>query len=214
MTPQPGDIACCWGGDLVSRAISLVTMSFCAPPRLWRGPSHVAMMSALELGGPLLWWESTALCDRPCLLQDAVTRGCQVHDIDDRAEDYLSHSGRIDIYRLGDMDRLTEDEHVQLGEMLGRLVTEGKRYDFAGAAVSGTRLLRFCSCLRGQLGATFCSEMIAAVLMRLNRLPRRNATHYSPARLMRSLVDAGTYRYLTTMDAPRLRIHRGSDDDA
>jgi len=43
------------------------------------------------------------------------------------------------------------------------------------------------------LGSLFCSELCAAALMRLHRMPLENPSAYNPASLVRELRRCGTY---------------------
>lgn len=195
---QPGDIAACYGTDRVSRVISLGTASLFAPRRLRLGPSHVAILC--EHRGSPLWLESTTLCRHPCAILGYPVSGVQSHLPEDRIRDYVEDGGRVDVYRLTGIDRLSQSESEMLSRILirhflGRLIT----YDTGGALLSGTRLFKRTRLFpRADLNELFCSELVAAVLMRLGRMNRANPTRYNPACLLRQLVREGTYRYLTS----------------
>jgi hypothetical protein len=67
-------------------------------------------------------------------------------------------------------------------------------YDLRGAIVSGTRLFKWTNLMPyPDLGSLFCSELCAAVLMRLHRLPLSNPSLFSPASLVREVRRCGTY---------------------
>lgn len=191
---QPLDLAACYGADLTARAISYGTASLLAPSRLRIGPSHVAVMC--EHHGSMIWVESTTLCRHPCVIQRRQVSGCQAHIPEARLHDYCSTYGSVDIYRLAPIERLSGEESQLLTKILvrhfiGRQVT----YDMGGALLSGTRLFKRTRLLpSADLNELFCSELVAAVLMRLGRLNRANPTRFNPACLLRELVRQGTYR--------------------
>jgi hypothetical protein len=57
------------------------------------------------------------------------------------------------------------------------------------------------------LQSLFCSELVAAILMRLNRLNHANPTGFSPARLLRTLVLLGKYhRVAHWSDHPTIEV--------
>lgn len=201
---QPGDIAACYGGDIASRVISLATTSLVAPRHLKFAPSHVAIIAPHR--EYLRWWESTTFCREPCLELLAPVSGVQVHEPESRVHDYLSAGGTIDVYRLNEVDQLGDYEMEDLEAWLLRHFV-GKRYDYRGAAVSGTRVW---SRLRwffngGGVESLFCSEMLALLLMRLGRLNRQNPGWFHPGRLMRSLVRTGVYRRVERLQRAEFR---------
>lgn len=224
---QPGDIAACYGTDITSRGISLATASWWQRPRL--GPSHVALLIPGRLpldllGGhdldetfrsrdqpcrSILWSESTTLCPRPCLVANETVSGVQFHSPGSRIGDYCDHGGRVDLYRLATIHRFLPEEQARLTALLMSL--RGTQYDYPGALLSGTRVWQLTRLFpTASLEQLFCSELIAAVLMRMNRLNHDNPTRYSPARLLRELLRTGKYvrveRFRPRAGA-RLRLH-------
>lgn len=205
-TPAPGDLFACWGADWLSRCISLETSSVFGPADVRWAPSHVGLACPHLRDNPkqCLWWESTTLSARPCLLAGSPVRGCQVHPITERLIDYLRPGGRVRVYRLTSLDALSWEEVRQLHAMLLEFVSQYDEppisYDTAGALLSGTRIVRRFSVWRNQLESLFCSELIAAVLQRLNRLCRQNPAAFTPGRLVRCLRHQGTYRLHGTFD--------------
>lgn len=195
MTLQPGDIMACYGTDWVSRGITWQTASLFGPRRLRLGPCHVAIM--LPIAGELLWCESTSLNQHACLIRQKQVAGCQVHESYYRVHDYKSDGGRVDVYRPTGINRLSGTEERLVGDIFKRyLAWAGVRYDFHGAAISGTRLWKWLPWAPPQtLEAMFCSEVVAALLMRIGRLPRENPTIYNPASLLRTLVNTGVYQF-------------------
>lgn len=75
---------------------------------------------------------------------------------------------------------------------IGKEVT----YDLGGALLSGTRLFKRTRLLpSADLNELFCSELVAAVCMRLGRMNRSNPTRFNPACLLRELVRHGTFQF-------------------
>ncbi len=204
---QPLDLAACYGSDLTARAISYGTASLLAPARLRIGPSHVALMC--EHHGRMVWVESTTLCRHPCVIRGESVIGCQAHLPESRLYDYCSSGGRVDIYRLAPIERLSSAESRLLTKILvrhfiGRQVT----YDMGGALLSGTRLFKRTRLLpSADLNELFCSELVAAVLMRLGRMNRANPTRFNPACLLRQLVRQGTYGCIRSFPLDPAELH-------
>lgn len=202
---RPGDIAACHGRDAISRLIRAGTAAF-RPPRL--GPSHVAILcpAAIQPATPqgeqqqatrLLWVESTTFCPTPCLMQERRVKGVQVQRIEDRIGQYRATGGRVDLYRLSPLWELDREEQFRL--TMAMLSHVGLGYDLRGAIRSGTRLYaRLPIFPPACLESLFCSELLAAVLMRLGRLNHANPTRYNPARLLRELVATGKYHLVRT----------------
>lgn len=192
---EPLDIAACYGTGFTAKAISYGTASLLAPPRLKIGPSHVATFC--EYQQQTLWIESTTLCPYPCEITGRPINGCQAHHPQTRIADYLTDGGRVDLYRLSPIEKLSKDERELLSRILirhfvGREVT----YDLGGALLSGTRLFKRTRLLpSADLNELFCSELVAAVCMRLGRMNRSNPTQFNPACLLRELVRNGTYQF-------------------
>lgn len=199
---QPGDIAACFGTDLVSRVIRLATWSPWGPGGLRLGPSHVALISDSEHGR--VWVESTTLCRHPCLVRGEPVSGCQAHEPALRVDDYLTSGGSVEIYRLAPIHQLGRDEQLLLRRILFRhFLWDPVGYDVRGAILSGTRAIRWLGLLPGaDLHSLFCSELVAALLMRLSRLNHANPTGYSPARLLRELVQLGKYQRVAAWCGP------------
>jgi hypothetical protein len=197
---EPGDLITFYGRDLTSRVIEWAT----------RGPSHVgivcphALESSLQAASdnhddssqtrlkpalqPLLF-ESTTLCDEPCALAGRRVVGVQAHDPRSRIATY---PGRVALVRLTPAWRLSLHEVSKLQEWL--LAVASEPYDLPGALLSGTRLFKWTSLMPyPDLGSLFCSELCAAALMRLYRMPLANPSLYNPASLVRELRRCGTY---------------------
>lgn len=214
---EPGDVLACFGGDRVSRAISALTAWPFAPSRLRIGPSHVAIVAETPAGTSpdLLWCESTTLCPHPCAVTGIARNGVQAHWPRDRVGDYHRSGGHVDVYRLTAIDALNDSESRRLSSILiDQFIRPQRDYDVAGALISGTPVVRLLDGLLlrrfRSLHDVFCSELVAAALMRLCRLNRANPTRYSPAKLLRQIVNQGTYRYVGTLIHDPLRVFEGS----
>lgn len=206
---QHGDILAFYGGDFGSRAISAITCWPVGPRELWFPPSHVGIISghawnAIESTGlqgqiylprqSLL--ESTTACPHPCLRQRKIVSGWQVQVPERRVQDYVLGGGWVDVYRL---NYPTEQHYQALN-----IASEGLRYadyDYLGAGLSGTKLWQLLGLLfpRPNLDALFCSEFLAALLMRAGLMNWDNPTRYNPGRLMRTLVWTGVYTRVATI---------------
>ncbi len=190
----PGDIAACFGTDLTGRAISWGTASLLAPRGLRVAPSHVALCCEFE--EQVVWVESTTLCPHACLIRGMPVSGVQVHRPLLRIEDYIRAGGRVDIYRLSEIQQLSSAESRLLTRILiDHFARRAVSYDIGGAMLSGTRVFQLTRCFpAASLDELFCSELVAAVLMRLGRMNHANPTRFHPGRLLRELVRQGTYR--------------------
>lgn len=208
----PGDIFSCFGTDRSSRFISLQTSwhSWIAgPARLRWSPSHVAI--ACPRYAPhnqqQYWVESCSTGHRPCLERRKAVSGCQVHHPSDRIRDYTQAGGRVDLYRLTPINRLTGHSESQMRQdLIGWFVKNEVGYDSAAAIFSGTRVVKVLEKLvqfwPSDPHAVFCSQLLAAELQSLCRMNKDNPIHYNPGRLMRLLVYQGTYSYHTTFTSP------------
>lgn len=194
---RAGDIAACYGRGPDAAVIRLATAWPIAPRGLRLGPSHVAIMAETS-GRGLLWFESTSLCQRPCVLTGEQRAGTQAHWPNNRIFDYTRNGGRVDIYRLLPFWELLPGESRELGDLLRIAVDLRLRYDLPGALLSGTRVLKFSRFFYADLESVFCSELVAAVLQKLHLLAIQNPMRFSPASLMRSLVRTGVYRRYAT----------------
>lgn len=201
---EPGDLAACYGVDLTSRLISLGTASFFGPPELRWPPSHVALCCRHE--DRTIWVESTSLCRHACLFRGGTVAGVQAHRPLDRIRDYVQAGGQVDLYRLTELNGLSASECRLLSRILiDHLIRRTIRYDFRGALLSGTRAFQLTRLFPGaSLERLFCSELIAAVLMRLGRLNHANPTRFNPGRLLRELVRTGKYHRVITLKSGQL----------
>lgn len=197
---EPGDIAACYGTDWTARMIRLGTASCVPPQKLMLGPSHVAIVC--EYQSTPTWIESTTLCRSPCLIHGRSVAGAQAHRPQDRIRDYVACGGHVDVYRLTAVNRLSAAEAQLLSNILvEHFVRAGVTYDYSGAVLSGTRVFQWSRFFPGaDLNELFCSELVAAVAMRLNRMNHSNPTRFNPARLLRQLVRTGKYQFAVRID--------------
>ncbi len=192
---QALDLLACYSPSWTGRVISYGTASLLAPQRLRIGPSHIAVIC--QFRGSPVWVESTTLSPHPCVILRRPVNGVQAHLPQLRIQDYVSEGGHVDLYRLSPIDRLGSEESLLLSRILiqhfiGKEIT----YDMGGALLSGTRFFKRTRLLpRADMNELFCSELVAAVLMRLNRMNRDNPTRYNPACLLRQLVREGTFQF-------------------
>lgn len=192
---QSLDLLACYSPGWTGRMISYATASLLAPQRLRLGPSHIALVC--EHHSTPVWIESTTLCPHPCLILRRPVNGVQAHLPETRIQDYVQSGGHVDLYRLSRIDKLSAEESALLTRILVRhFIGQQVTYDMGGALLSGTRLFKKTRLLpRADLNELFCSELVAAVLMRLGRLNRANPTRYNPACLLRQLVREGTFQF-------------------
>ena len=173
-----GDLLIFYGRDFTSRIIEWAT----------RGPSHVGIVCPHGDHGPVLF-ESTTLCETPCLLTGGCVQGVQAHEPATRIAAYPGAVARLRLTRAW---RLSAAEIGLLHDWLLRVAHEP--YDLRGALISGTRLFKWTALMPyPDLESLFCSELCAAALMRLARMPLENPSVYNPASLVRELRRCGTY---------------------
>lgn len=126
------------------------------------------------------------------MIQKTVVAGVQTHHPETRINHDLDSGGYVELYRLNDLQSLDRDEETTLLQLLGGFI--GEEYDLEGAVLSGTRVFKASRFFPGaDLHSLFCSELIAAVLMKLGRMNKANPTRYNPASLIRELVEIGMY---------------------
>lgn len=202
----PGDIAACYGTDWTGRLIRWGTATLFPPASLRIGPSHVAILCRWR--GRMIWTESTTLCRSACLIRGKPVSGAQAHSPGERIEDYVRDGGRVDLYRLTHFNRLAFEESRLLTRLiLDDFIDPGVDYDLGGALLSGTRVFQCSRFFPGaNLEQLFCSEFVAAAIMRLNRMNHANPSRYHPARLLRELVRTGKYERVATFDSSSVQM--------
>ena len=200
-----GDLIACWSPGRIGWAISLGTASLLGPRGLRWGPSHVAIIAdrpTLTGRRERLWVESTSLCRHACLVRGRPVVGVQAHRPATRLADYAVAGAAVRRLRPTPINRFSTDEAALLSHILVQHVLGTPRpYDLTGALLSGVSGLsvglglgrRLCELIGADLGDLFCSELAAAVLMRLGRMNRADPALFSPARLLRTLVRTGVY---------------------
>ena len=185
----PGDLLLFAGDNWESRAIALAT---CSPAQVLLGQwfSHVAICA--DYRDRVLAFESTTLTDLMCDIQRAKVRGPQEHDPRLRISRY---QGRVWRMRLAQDKRLSLTQSRDLTAFLvGKL---GEGYDYEGAAISGTRLLRLARWIRPSLDKLFCSHYAMSALKAIDIVDHDlNPAVYSPARMARDLQWWGTYQWV------------------
>lgn len=171
---KSGDIVAFWGDDFSSKFISFVT----------RGPSHVGIVCLWR--GRLVLVESTTLCSMPCMYQGRCVSGVQAHQPFDRIHEY---SGAVAVYPIEEHWTLDDEEKEFLSKLLDQFLKNSVRYDYGGALLSGTNILKRLTRFMpyADLGSLFCSEMVAFCYMRMGRLAVGNPALYDPATLVRAM---------------------------
>ena len=178
---QAGDILACYGGGWQSSVIRWAT---------W-GPSHVGIVAPISPDAPnnLVVFESTTLCNHPCVITGRKWNGVQAQRIQDRIDDY---SGKVQRFSLMPAWDLSTDEAKFLSHILTKHHV-GIPYDTSEAVISGTRVFKWSSFLPYPNGNLFCSELVAFCLMRMCRMAQDNPARYNPASLLRRLRREGKY---------------------
>lgn len=171
---KSGDLIFFWGNDNLSRLISWIT---------W-GPSHVAII--VKYNNQLLLAESTTLYNKPCVAQEKIVSGVQLHHIAERIEDYKN--GKIQHCPLSGDCSLT---NIQC-DTLENIITDnlGVIYDSKMAILSATPFLKMLP--YPDKSSLFCSAFVARTYQIINRMNWSNPEIYSPAGLRRSLLWSAT----------------------
>jgi hypothetical protein len=100
---------------------------------------------------------------------------------------------------------LGEDQRRQLTDFVTNKLGEG--YDYEGAAISGTRLLRLARWIRPSLERLFCSRYAMSALKAIDIVDHDlNPAVYSPARMARDLQWWGSYQRLSANGSESVRI--------
>lgn len=186
---EPGDLLLFAGRDWDSRAIALAT---CSLYQLGAGQwfSHIGFVAEYRWR-PILF-ESTTFCNEPCLIRKCVVSGPQAHEPGMRVESYQGAVWRL---RLAPRLAVRGSESARLTEFAVDKI--GESYDYEGAAICATRLLRLARWCRPSLDRLFCSFYAMAALKDIGRVDQdKNPAAYSPARVGRDLQYWGTYQPL------------------
>ncbi len=179
-TPDPDRPGCVWAQRILDRACPAAKGTLHALDRLRREGWQ---------SRPLLF-EATTLAESPCSLQGAPVCGVQAHDPRERIRQY---DGRVWLYRPTLDYRIDPEQSERLTLFLLRHL--GDQYDYAQAGLSASILARRAWWFsQGNLHSLFCSELWAAALEQIRLLELANPSKFSPARLVRSLLELGSYR--------------------
>jgi len=202
--PPPGSIVLFSGRGFVSRVIEIGT---CSP---FSHGAHTAEITKADLRKQRkarVWrlsesqianWqdgiyliESTTLGGAPCAIQGKEFAGVQVH----RYEDYVrAYTGKVWIMPL--VEPMTAEESQLLTDVSLDLV--GTPYDYAGAGLAGTRLLkRMCFWRTADRETVFCIEtMLACLLFALQGriLPRVDPGEATPSDVAKIMRNCGLFR--------------------
>lgn len=131
--------------DAASRREKAKKPLFAVPPESWKDGVYL--------------FESTSQCVLPCCLQGKVVSGVQVHPVTERLIDYFPGQ----VWIRNPRQPLTENERILLAIKL--LDAVGTPYDFSGAAVSATWLLKYWFGRRKAENTKelYCSEVVLDV---------------------------------------------------
>jgi hypothetical protein len=193
---QPLDLIACFRNDRQSRWRSLMNFSLSGPFPLFGAPARIAVVCQHE--GKNLLVECTDNCSRDCVINGTTSSGCQAHNVVRRIHDLIEANERPMLFRLVATDQLSSAESGLLTKILiehfvrAGVQLQGGRELLSGCAAFNDRMLN-CS---GIPHDNFFTEIVAKVLMRLNRLSRCNPLRYDAATLLRELVHVGTFRYV------------------
>ena len=196
---QPGDLLFFAGRGWESRFIAGVT---CSLWQMLRGQfiSHVGICATYDR--KVLLFESTTLTDLPCAIQQKAVSGSQAHEPNHRIDKY---DGKVWRLRLNERDKLKERDSHRLSTYLSSTI--GRPYDYAGAPLSGTKIIRLVRGLYQDTDILFCSEWCTAALKDVGKMNHDvNASTYSPARLARDLQYWGTYQPLGKKNSESVRV--------
>ena len=170
---KPGDLIGFSGYNLSGIGINIFSGGF-----PFYGISHIGIVARYQ--GVLRLFESTTLCELPCLHQGKPVSGAQIHDISKRTKNY---HGKV--YHIKLKNKLTAIDALRLTNYLMGGV--GKPYDMIGAGISGGWFLRkIKAVLRPQdLNNLFCSEWCAAAWNDIDVFHTGNASTWNPNALYR-----------------------------
>jgi hypothetical protein len=197
---MPGDLLVFAGTGFDSRFIALAS---CRPWQLLLGQwfSHIGIC-ARGPAGEVLVFESTTLCELPCEILRRKVHGIQAHKPRQRLDVYPGKAWRL---RLAPRETLTGAESRRLTSFL--MADIGKPYDYDGALVAGTFVLRLCRMFLSRTDVFFCSDLVMAALKDVGRVDHDlNPRSYSPGRAVRDLTYWGTYQPLAKRGSQSQRL--------
>ena len=183
---QTGDILAFAGRGWVSRRIALQT---CTPCQLLRGRwiSHVGICAAVDSRSEAYLFESTTMVDEPCAITGNRIDGVQAHWPDRRV---AKCEGKVWLLRT--RKHLAAAVRRRLGRFLQSCL--GTPYDVPQALLSGTWLLNLTEFDAEDTSKLFCSEYVRLALEDAGIVADTNASIWTPARLVRELVQIGLYQ--------------------
>lgn len=177
-----GDVIGFTASTWLGRLINLATLG--SP---WAGLTHVGVVVASP-SGELVLFESTTLCDMPCLFQRRRVDGVQAHWLRQRI---VAYPGKVWHYLIAKAP--DGFERYTLYDWCRSRI--GTPYDVTGALHArglccGWLIHRL---LPENLQSMFCSEFVPAALREIGRFDTLNASAWSPNALCRELVRRGTH---------------------
>jgi hypothetical protein len=176
---QTADIIAIYGTSWVSRLISFFT----------GGPSHVAIV--VKFGSSKVLFESTSLNQSKCLYHNKVVSGCQFSSPLAIIEQAIQDGGYVEVWRVAEGRKVSTS---LMDRMAFSFVRRGARYDLRGALRSGTRIVKRWWMPASNAHRLFCSAAVYELLEVVGLVNQDNSAKYSPAKLMRTLREQGTYR--------------------
>jgi hypothetical protein len=182
---RTGDVIGFSAGDPLGIAINISTLGWPFWPPCWRGLSHVGIVAINNFDQPILW-ESTTLCEKPCIICGKLHDGVQAHVLENRVNGY---AGYVWHYPL--RIHLDSINHRQLRSYCER--THGVGYDTGGAIDSrslcfGWLKRRF---LKEDTSRFFCSEHLAGGMGAMEIWDPPNVSEWSPNRIVRTFLSIG-----------------------
>ena len=142
------------------------------------GPSHVGIV--VSVNGEMLVYESTSMPRPPCVrTRREKPLGVQAHHLSDVIDG-------TDAWHYPLKTHLYEDEELRLLRAADSCLGRGYDYFSAGRA-GGGRLIRLIQILtqREDLKTFYCSEFVMALWVAIGVCQARNASNWSPSRLVR-----------------------------
>jgi len=182
---RPGDILLFRGAGWKSFGIAAAT---CLPSQ-WIGgcaPSHAAIVA--EYDGQACIFESTSLCDLPCLIQGRPVKGVQCHPAGERVEKYAGKA-----WQMRPAEPPSGWQRQKLADWCRDQI--GSTYDFDSLLVTGT-ILRRLTFIRPRPHATICSRYVMQALRAASIVNGEWApSEWTPAKIARRLPHDELYSW-------------------
>ena len=146
--------------------------------------SHIGIVA--DYKGELVLFESTTLCEQPCLVQGKLVSGAQAHNLTTRIDTYKGRTWHYPLIRP-----LPQKHSEKLSQHL--LKDIGKPYDMLGAIRSGGWLFsKIESWFRDEdLNNLFCSEWVANAHHHIDLFRTRSSSRWSPNSYVRETYRRG-----------------------